>query len=461
MTRTHEQARRPLSAVLVLIALLVAAVGSLGAPLITSVAAEYDVSLAAAQWTLTVTLLAGAVTTPLLGRIGSGPRRRTTMLTTLAVVTAGSVCTVLPGPFTLLVVGRAAQGVGLGLVPLLMATAREALEESHATRTIAMLSVATTAAIGVGYPASGLLTDLGGVRAAYTAGLVVTALALLVGMWALPRARAEGGHPSSLDWAGAVLLGAALVAALIPSGDDQMWSRHTSAAGILMGAGLVLFLLWLVVEMRSDEPLVDLRALRHPLVARANLAMFVGGAAMYLLLTLVTRYLQTPPVAGYGFGLDTFEAGLALVPFSVAGFLAGRLTPRSVSRWGAARTVAANTTVVAFGFIVFAMGRTSVAGPVVAVAVLGLGVGAVSAAMPAMILAATAPRETASAMSVNQVVRSVGFSMGSALGGLLLSAHVLANGFPTQGGYLLAAVVGGLLALGASVLVVVGTGSDA
>jgi predicted MFS family arabinose efflux permease len=377
------------------------------------------------------------------------------------VVTAGGVCTVIPGSFTLLVIGRAAQGVGLGLVPLLMATARETLEEPRATRTIAMLSVATTAAIGVGYPASGLLTDIGGVRAAYTAGLVVTALALLVGIWALPRARAEGDHPSSLDWVGALLLGAALVSVLIPSGDDEMWRRHTLAAGALISVGLVLLLLWLVAEIRTSEPLVDLRALRHPMVARANLAMFVGGAAMYLLLTLVTRYLQTPPVAGYGFGLDTFQAGLALIPFAVAGFLAGRLTPRSVSRWGAARTVAANTTVVAFGFAVFAVGRTAVAGPVVAVAVLGLGVGAVSAAMPAMILAATPPRETASAMSVNQVVRSVGFSMGSALGGLLLSARMLATGFPTPGSYLQAAVVGGLLALAASVLVAVGIGSDA
>ena len=105
-----------LPAGLVLIALLVAAVGSLGAPLITSVAASYDVSLAAAQWTLTVTLLSGAVCTPLLGRLGTGRRRRTATLATLTVVTAGSVGTVLSGPFALLVAGRAAQGVGLGLV---------------------------------------------------------------------------------------------------------------------------------------------------------------------------------------------------------------------------------------------------------------------------------------------------------------------------------------------------------
>lgn len=68
-----------------------AAVGSLGAPLITSVAGTYHVSLASAQWTLTVTLLSGAVATPLLGRLGAGPRRRSTIIGTLAIVTGGSM----------------------------------------------------------------------------------------------------------------------------------------------------------------------------------------------------------------------------------------------------------------------------------------------------------------------------------------------------------------------------------
>jgi len=437
----------------VCIALLVATVGSLGAPLITSVALQYHVSLAAAQWTLTVTLLSGAVTTPLLGRLGSGHRRRTTTIATLAIVTAGSLCTVIPGSFVLLMGGRAAQGVGLGLAPLLMATAREALEGARAGRVIAMLSVATTTAIGVGYPLAGLLTDLGGVRVAYGAGLVATATALLIGLRTLPQPHADALRGSRVDWLGAALLGVSLVAVLVPLGDDRLWTRHALVAECVLVAGLVLLLVWAYVEWRRPAPLVDLRALRHPTVLRADVAMFVGGAAMYLLLTLATRYVQTPPSAAYGFGMNTFEAGLVLVPFSVAGFVMGRCVPSLVGRVGPALTVAASTSVVAFGFLVFAVGRSFVWGPVAAVTVLGLGVGAVSAAMPAMILTVTPTSETASAMSINQVVRSVGFSVGSALGGFILSARVMHDGFPEQSGYLLASAVGGLLAITAAVLV--------
>ncbi|MFE2434779.1 MFS transporter, partial [Streptomyces sp. NPDC059409] len=80
---------------LTFIALTVAAVASLGTPLITSVATSFHVSLDSAQWTLTVALLSGAVATPVLGRLGAGPHRRATILGTLAVVGAGRGLTVL------------------------------------------------------------------------------------------------------------------------------------------------------------------------------------------------------------------------------------------------------------------------------------------------------------------------------------------------------------------------------
>jgi MFS family permease len=84
---------------------------------------------------------------------------------------------------------------------------------------------------------------------------------------------------------------------------------------------------------------------------------------------------------------------------------------------------------------------------------LGLGVGAFAAAMPGVILAVTPTGETASAMGVNQVVRSVGFSAGSALGGLILAAYTPAgHPFPTQRGYSTAAWIGGAVMVAAIVL---------
>ena len=112
---------------LVFIGLVVAAIGSLGAPLIPSVARHSNVSLGAAQWTLTITLMTGALATPVLARMGAGPHRRRVILFTLITVVAGSIVTVLPVGFAGLLAGRELQGIGVGLTSLVIGVARDDL----------------------------------------------------------------------------------------------------------------------------------------------------------------------------------------------------------------------------------------------------------------------------------------------------------------------------------------------
>jgi predicted MFS family arabinose efflux permease len=432
---------RSLAPSLLFIALVAAAVGSLGAPLITSVATTFKVSLAAAQWTLTITLLSGAIATPLLGRLGAGPHRRGAILATLGVVVAGSALTVLPLPFAWLLVGRGAQGVGLGLTALMMGVARDHLPEDQGAATIALISVASTIGIGVGYPLAGLLTELGGVRAAYGLGVFVTAAAFLSALRSMPSPPAE--RSARLDLPGALLLACGLFLVLLLASETTLWSRHLVLAIALAAIAVLLLCGWAAWERRSTAPLIDVRLLRHRAVAGANAAMLVGGVGMYLLLTLITRYAQTPRGAGYGFGLSTFVAGLVLVPFSLLGFVAGKLTPRLRERVGAPLLLAGSAVVVLAAFALFAVARSSLAELLAAMAILGFGVGSFSAAMPGVILAVTPQSETSSAMSFNQVVRSVGFSLGSAVGGLVLAAGTDAGHiFPTDGAYTTAALVG-------------------
>src|SRR5690242_3833703 len=78
--------QRALVPVLVFLGTVVAVISSLGAPMVPTIAAVDHVSLADAQWSLTVTMLVGAVATPVMGRLGDGPHRRTVMLAAAATV---------------------------------------------------------------------------------------------------------------------------------------------------------------------------------------------------------------------------------------------------------------------------------------------------------------------------------------------------------------------------------------
>ncbi|MCE0447246.1 MFS transporter [Streptomyces tricolor] len=95
------------------------------------------------------------------------------------------------------------------------------------------------------------------------------------------------------------------------------------------------------------------------------------------------------------------------------------------------------------GFALFTAARSNLAELFAAMGLLGFGVGGFSAAMPGVILAVTPKSETSSAMSFNYVVRSVGYSLGSAIGGLILAAGTgPGHLFPDDSAYTTAALVG-------------------
>ncbi|MFD2419005.1 MFS transporter [Amycolatopsis pigmentata] len=364
-------------------ALAGAVIGSVGAPLITAVATGMHVSLDAAQWTLTVTLFSGAIAGPVLGRLGSGPYRRVTILATLALVMAGGLLTVLPLPFAALLIGRGLQGLAVAVGALLMSVARTHLPPERSASTIAALSVATTVGIGVGYPVISLLDQLAGLRAAYGLGLLLSAVALAIAWRTLPVE--APGDPPRIDIAGALLLAVGALGILLVIAEPSIWATTWLAGGIVAGAVAVLAV-WAFIEQRVTMPLVNLRLLGHGPVLRANLAILVAGTGLYLLFSLFTRYVQTPTGAHYGFSLSGVAAGAALIPFSLLGFLAGKAVPRLIARITEGWTYILSIMIAGASALLFTVGNQSLILVLAAIALLGFAVGGVFAVMPRLVL---------------------------------------------------------------------------
>ena len=429
---------RRLGAAIVMVAFLGAIIGGVGAPLITSVALDLDVPLDAAQWTLTVTLFAGAIAAPVLGRLGTDRHRRPTILITLLLVAIGGFLTAIPAPFFVLLIGRALQGLGLGVVALLMSVARDHLPAERAHGTIATISVASTVGIGVAYPLMGMIDQLAGLRIAYGVGFLLSLAAALIAWRGLP---CDPPRPTAaVDVPGAVLLGIGTLGVLLAVAQPTVWSTPWIGPSTLLIAALALGT-WVWVERRSSAPLVDLTLFAQGGVLRANAAMLTAGIGMYLMFSLLTRYVQTPASAGYGFGLSGLLAGATLIPFSVLGFVAGRLTPWLTKRLTARGAFGFYAGTIALAAALYVTVPNSLVATLASMSVLGFGVGGISAIMPRLVLNGVPKEETSSVLSINQIVRSVGFSMGSALAGLLL-AIATPNGalLPDQHGYATAAI---------------------
>jgi MFS family permease len=306
---------RLLVPVLVGTALLISIISSLGAPLIPSIAAAYGISVGAAQWSLTITLLSGAVTAPLVSRLGDGSHRRAVILGTLTSCTLGSLLAAVPATFPCFLIGRALQGTAIGLIPVGMSVIRDHLPRERRRRAVSTLSVSASAGVGLGYPLTGLISKGFGFRAGYWLACGLGCLALAAVAFAVPESKHRS--PVRIDLLGGVLMVGGLGLLLLAVSQAEHWGWASPA---FLGATVVsaVLLTWRVKhELGSAAPVVDLRLMRTPAVLATNLSGLFAGIGMYLLLALVIRYVQTPTSAGYGFGSSVLVTGFILVPFSV------------------------------------------------------------------------------------------------------------------------------------------------
>jgi predicted MFS family arabinose efflux permease len=425
--------------VLVYLALVTSVVSSLGAPLIPTIAHDTHVSLASAQWSLTISLLVGAIATPTLGRLGDGRHRRPAVLGALTAVLVGCLLAALPGPFWLLLVGRALMGIGLGLVPLTMAIARDHLVGERRARVVGLLSITAAAGIGLGYPLTGLIADAWSFRAGFAVGAVVVAVALLLALVAVPGVTDRPPRP--LDTVGAALIAAGVAALLLAIAEAEVW-RASVVAALIVGSVLTLAL-WFWHELRTAHPLVDLRLVKDRTVLTADLTGLLAGIGMYALISMIIRFAQTPRSAGYGFGATIVASGLLLLPLSVLSMASSRIAPMLGRRFGQRAVLPIGCGVFVLANLVFALERDSYASVAIVMALGGLGVGCTFAALPGLIVSSVPAEETGSAMSFNQVLRYVGYSTGSALSATVLEGHTpQGQSLPTADGYTTVAMIG-------------------
>jgi MFS family permease len=210
---------------------------------------------------------------------------------------------------------------------------------------------------------------------------------------------------------------------------------------------------WALWELRTAAPLVDLRLARSRQALTAHVAAALVGLGNYLLLAAVPILAQAPRVPRAGFGTGIVVAALILLPFSAASVLGGRLTRWLADRAGRRVVLPLAALVQAGAFAVFWATRTELWQLFLVMAIAGLGVGAAFAAFPAQLFTAVPVAETGSAMSLNQVLRYVGFALGSTLAATILTASTPAGGAaPGARGYADIAVVGLAVCLGTALL---------
>jgi len=431
-------ARRPVVVIGVLATcgLAVALMQTLVVPLLPRYPELLHTTPATVTWLVTATLVAGAVAAPLLGRLADMYGKRRMLLLALGLVVVGSALGAAAPDVGTLVVARALQGASLGVIPLGISVMRDLLPPERVGAGIALMSSSLGIGGAVGLPLTGVIAQNASWRWLFAGAAVFSVVLFVLLARIVPESTQRSG--GRFDLPGAAGLAVALVCLLlaISKGAEWGWSS-TLVLGLLIGS-VALFAAWGVWEWRIPEPLVDLRVSARPAVLWTNVASVLVGFSMFAGFLVTTQVLQAPAATGYGFGLSLVAAGLVLLPIGAAMTIFSPISAR-LSRSRGARTT------VLLGIVLLVVGNTAMAAlphsiPLVMLATTVTASGAALAysAIPLIIMDAVPASETASANSLNALMRMLGTSSCSAVVAALsavLVTDVGGHALPSAGAY--------------------------
>ncbi len=372
------------------------------------------------QWVVNAYAIAFAGFMLLGGRAGDLYGRKRMFLVGLGLFTLASLAGGLAQEGWQLLLARAVQGLGAAvLAPSTLTIVTSAVPEGAARAR----AIATWTAVGAG----------GGAAGGFVGGVLVDALswrwvllinvpvgAVVLAGAARWLAESRAGDRRRLDLPGAVLVTAGL--ATLACGISQTEAEGWTAGATLVPlcAGLALIALFLLVEARAKAPLMPLGLLRLRSVASANVAMFLSGSAMFCMWFFMTLYAQN--VLGY----SPLEAGLALVPSSLAVVLGSKLAPR-LMRTAGPRAVAVLGTVVALAGFGWQSTMTADGAYLTAIMFPGilmmLGAGLAGTPLAALATSGAAPEEAGLVSGLINTSRTMGGSLGLAVMSTIAAAH--------------------------------------
>jgi MFS family permease len=400
------------------------------------------------------------VLTPILGKLGDRFGKERLLVVSLLIFLLGCIgCALAPEIWTLIAF-RIVSGAAGAVFPLSFGIIRDEFPPDRMKVGIGLSAVFGVGG-GLGLVLSGVIIDHLSWRWLFVVGAIGVAIAVVLVHRFVPESPVRS--TSRIDVPGAVLMSVVLVTLLLAVSEGGNWGWTSPAVLGLFGISAVTAVLWVVLELGADAPLIDIHVLAERRVLLTNVTALISGFAMFGSFVLVPRFAEAPgglpaEVAArvdYGFGASAITTGLYLLPGSVlmlfAGPAAGLLGRRVGSKW----PLAIGMALVSLSAVALTALHVAPWQVVVAMAGLSVGVGFSFAAMAALITEAVDPTETGIATGINTVMRTVGAVIGAQVGAAILTAQTLdGTTVPTEGAYTSAFLLSAIAAAVATVIAV-------
>jgi len=408
---------------------------SLVVPVLATLIVDLHTTQDTATWLMTGYLLSASVATPILGRIGDKVGKERMLVLTLVALTGGSILAALTHSVTLMIFARVIQGLGGGVIPLAFGIIRDEFPAAKVRGAVGVTSALIAVGGGLGLLLAGPIVGHLNYHWLFWIPAIMTGVATVATVMFVPESPVR--TPGKINWSAAALLSVWLVALLLAVSEGPSWGWGSARILGLFAGAVAGLALWILVELKSKTPLIDMRMMRIPAVWTTNLVALLFGLAMYAVMTFLPQLVQTPKAAaGYGLSASITQSGIYMLPMTAGMFVFGILADRIASRIGSKAVVFLGSAIMIVPFVLLALGHSASWQIYLAAGLLGIGLGLAFSSMSALIVEAVPPAQTGVASGMNANIRTIGGAIGSGVAASILASGVTARSpIPKDAGY--------------------------
>lgn len=461
-------------------------------PAIPDLIGHFHVSYGMSSWILTSYLIAGAVMTPIAGKLSDIYGRKKILLIIMVIYAIGVSMAGFASDIYFMIFARAIQGVGMSMFPIAFGMIRDQFPREKISIGQGVITSMFASGAVIGLTVGGIIVqDYGWQNTFFT--IIPIAIALLLIIWRFihvtdikeedqsqKRSRIlEGENVSKtrktrnsndkrtfskasnqIDIKGAIALaitvtsfllvltlletsGSNLHAASIADGNansnDNLPSNANSSSNILpfLIIGIIALVFFVIIERREKYPLIDFRLMLNKSILPANLIIMLVGFSMFMVFQTVPILVRNPePV---GFGEDAISAGRAQLPFAIVLLIFGPTSGFIVSKLGSLRPIILGTFITTAGFMGLLMFHSTELLVSVNLGILSTGLSLTSVGAINVIILSTPRQFSGISLGMTSLMRIVGASIGPALAGMymqtnqtLLNVNGIINYFPSS-----------------------------
>jgi EmrB/QacA subfamily drug resistance transporter len=398
------------------LAAVVAAMASLNVAL-PDIARSTHAGQTELAWVIDAYSLAFASLLLVSGALGDRYGRRRALVVGLVVFGAASAVAMTAGSATELIVLRAVLGIGASLVmPATLSTITSTFPPQQRTRAVSVWAAVAGGSAVLGLLASGLLLELWPWQAVFGLNVALAAIALVGTLRFVP----ESADPQAprVDVVGAVIAVVALVALVfsIIEAPDAGWLSARTLIGFALG--LAALLAFVLVELRTEQPLLNPRIFARRPLSAGSLSIFVQFFAFFGFIFVFLQYLQIVR------GDSPLGAAVSMLPMAAAMMPTARVAPALVARSSRRVVCSVGLVLIALGLGVLAQldASSSYLTMLGGLLLLGTGMGAAMTPATASITEALPAAQQGVGSALNDLAREVGGAVGIAVVGSVLAA---------------------------------------